>query len=87
MSSEKLTVNVGTIGHVDHGRTTLIRALGRVLGEVVVVDSADPFMERMSELSATEVESFRGDGYAVRSRKNARKKKLAELQRKAFLKE
>ena len=30
-------VNVGTIGHVDHGKTTLTAALTKVLREVTVV--------------------------------------------------
>ena len=29
----KLHVNVGTIGHVDHGKTTLTAALTKVMGE------------------------------------------------------
>ncbi|WP_297808986.1 GTP-binding protein, partial [uncultured Methylophaga sp.] len=38
MSKEKFErskphVNVGTIGHVDHGKTTLTAALTKVLGE------------------------------------------------------
>lgn len=38
-----MKVNVGTIGHIDHGKTTLTAALVRVLGEeaakqVIVVD-------------------------------------------------
>ncbi|MFO8155355.1 MAG: GTP-binding protein, partial [Thiohalospira sp.] len=38
MSKEKFErtkphVNVGTIGHVDHGKTTLTAAMTRVLGE------------------------------------------------------
>lgn len=46
------TVNVGTIGHVDHGKTTLTAALVRVLGSqgdnVIVVskrcyDDSDVF--------------------------------------------
>lgn len=28
-----MKVNVGTIGHIDHGKTTLTSALIRVLGE------------------------------------------------------
>ena len=35
----KPVVNVGTIGHVDHGKTTLIAALAAVLANVGKVDS------------------------------------------------
>ena len=39
------TVNVGTIGHVDHGKTTLTAALVRALGSqgdnVIVVSKRD----------------------------------------------
>ena len=31
-------VNVGTIGHVDHGKTTLTAAITRVLGEAGLAD-------------------------------------------------
>ena len=42
-----MKVNVGTIGHIDHGKTTLTAALIRVLGEgaakqVTVVDEKAP---------------------------------------------
>ena len=43
MSKEKFErtkphVNVGTIGHVDHGKTTLTAALTKVLAEAMVVN-------------------------------------------------
>jgi len=33
----KLHVNVGTIGHVDHGKTTLTAALTKIMAAVSVV--------------------------------------------------
>ena len=33
---DKPHVNIGTIGHVDHGKTTLTAALTRVCAEVLV---------------------------------------------------
>ena len=38
-------VNIGTIGHVDHGKTTLTAAITAVLAEKVGADSAVPFDE------------------------------------------
>ena len=36
--NDKVKINVGTIGHVDHGRTTLAAALMRVLDEQSVAE-------------------------------------------------
>lgn len=74
-------VNVGTIGHVDHGRTTLIQALGKVLGEVAVVDGTDSPMQALME---ADIHTHRGERYWSKRRKKERKARLAELQRKAF---
>ncbi|MBB3170173.1 GTP-binding protein, partial [Simiduia aestuariiviva] len=57
-------VNVGTIGHVDHGKTTLTAALTRVCaevwgGEAVAfdgIDSAPEERERGITISAAHVE-------------------------------
>ena len=79
--TKPIRVNVGTIGHVDHGRATLIQALGKVLGEVVVVDVAE-----IPTLGLTEVDihTHRHERYRSKRRKKERKARLAELQRKAF---
>jgi ABC-type transport system involved in cytochrome bd biosynthesis fused ATPase/permease subunit len=42
-SRSKPHVNVGTIGHVDHGKTTLTAAITRVLSEADATTSAVPF--------------------------------------------
>ncbi|KIY92897.1 Elongation factor Tu [Monoraphidium neglectum] len=42
-SRTKPHVNVGTIGHVDHGKTTLTAAITRVLSEADGTTSAVPF--------------------------------------------
>ncbi|HAP72444.1 MAG TPA: elongation factor Tu, partial [Lachnospiraceae bacterium] len=36
-------VNIGTIGHVDHGKTTLTAAITAVLADRLGVDPAVPF--------------------------------------------
>ena len=46
MSKEKFErnkphVNIGTIGHVDHGKTTLTAAITKVLGEINGVEGTD----------------------------------------------
>lgn len=83
--TKPVRVNVGTIGHVDHGRATLIQALGKVLGEVlgevVVVDGTE-----IPALGLTDVDihTHRDARYRSKRRKKERKARLAELQRKAF---
>ena len=44
ISNTKLNVNVGTIGHIDHGKTTLTAALLRVQSEKVW-----PLLNRMTK--------------------------------------
>ena len=75
--TKPIRVNVGTIGHVDHGRATLIQALGKV----VVVDGTE-----IPALGFTDVDihTHRGERYWSKRRKKERKARLAELQRKAF---
>ena len=34
-------VNIGTIGHVDHGKTTLTSAISKVLGSYVSFENID----------------------------------------------
>ena len=61
----KLHVNVGTIGHVDHGKTTLTAALTRVCSEVwgggeirdfAQIDNAPEERERGITISTSHVE-------------------------------
>jgi len=69
-SRSKPHVNVGTIGHVDHGKTTLTAALTKVMaelqgGEVKAFDqimmrrksarAASPFQPRMSNMNQQRV--------------------------------
>ena len=53
-----MKVNVGTIGHIDHGKTTITAALIRVLGkeaakQVIVVGESDA--EELIALTAPEI--------------------------------
>lgn len=87
--SNEARVNVGTIGHVDHGRTTLTQALARVLGEemasrVVVVDGDQIENDALRRLADIEIGTPRNERYWSKRRKKERKARLAELQRKAF---
>jgi len=90
------TVNVGTIGHVDHGKTTLTAALLRVLGEeraaeVVVMDAEGIAVARRVGLIRDSlkdaVDGF-NDGLFGRSRdpgrKADRKARMRALQARAF---
>ena len=79
--TKTIRVNVGTIGHVDHGRTTLIQALSKFAGEVVVVDGTESPMQALME---ADIRTHRGERYLSKRRKKERKARLAELQRKAF---
>ena len=79
--TRSVRVSVGTIGHVDHGRTTLIQALGKVLGEVVVVDGTESPMQALME---ADIRTHRDGRNWSKRRKKERKARLAELQRKAF---
>ena len=62
--SEKTHVNVGTIGHVDHGKTTLTAAITMVSGErgmgkkmnYAQIDNAPEEKARGITISATHVE-------------------------------
>lgn len=92
-NSETIRTNVGTIGHVDHGKTTLLVALSKVLsakdlGKVVVVDGGSgASLTGLEHLADIEIAEPYSDRATARRKKKARKAKLAELQRKAFLKE
>lgn len=88
-----MKVNVGTIGHIDHGKTTLTAALVRVLGEkmakqVVVVDesNAAEFVRKnldFSEIGASAIGSGRPRNA---KRKAAWRAKLKAAQLKAMQK-
>lgn len=84
-----MKVNVGTIGHVDHGKTTLTAALIRVLGDemakrVVVVDNYNP--SRADEFFSAPYSSI-GDGRTKdKKRKSAWRAKLKALQLAAMKK-
>jgi len=90
-----MRVNVGTIGHVDHGKATLTQALVKVLGEdmaskVVIVDdqSAEDLRKKglIHDAVTEAVESCYRDlfGRAKNpSRKKARKERLRTAMYKA----
>jgi hypothetical protein len=91
-----MTANVGTIGHVDHGRTTLTAALCKVLGaeiasQVVIVDDANAadFARNNPDfdgLAISEVSPF-GSGRAPNAKRKAeRKARLKTAQLNAFAK-
>ena len=79
--TKPVRVNVGTIGHVDHGRTTLIQTLSKFAGEIMVVDGAE---RQMQALMDANIHTHRDERYWSKRRKKERKARLAELQRKAF---
>ena len=59
MSKEKFErtkphVNVGTIGHVDHGKTTLTAAITKVLAERVEGNTAENFEDILSLIHISE---------------------------------
>jgi len=87
-----MNVNVGTIGHIDHGKTTLVQALAK-LGAILVDDVTAGKLARESDL----VQQLRElDDIDVRphglilgrprntARKSARKARMLDLQRRAF---
>ena len=74
-------VNVGSIGHVDHSRTTLIQTLSKFAGEMLVVDGAESQIQSLMEIN---IHTHRDERYWSKRRKKERKARLAELQRKAF---
>ncbi len=90
-------MNVGTIGHIDHGKITLSQALVRSLGEdmaskVVLLDEEGVARARRDGFIRDDLD----EAYAQSSllsgrprntnRKAKRKARLLELQRRAFLK-
>ena len=80
-NTKTLRVSVGTIGHVDHGKTTLIQALSKFAGEILVVDGAESQIQSLMEIN---IHTHRDERYWSKRRKKERKARLAELQRKAF---
>ena len=57
-------VNVGTIGHVDHGKTTLTAALTKVAAEVYGGDAVD-----FANIDNAPEERERGNNYCYFSRR------------------
>ena len=63
MSKEKFErdkphVNVGTIGHIDHGKTTLTAAITTVLGQTLSISPALQVTDqrgRMAGITATDI--------------------------------
>lgn len=88
-----MKVNVGTIGHIDHGKTTLTQTLVKVLGDemarqVVVVDEAGASDAHRKGL-ILDVDTYAAAAARPRNnpRKAERKARMKELQRRAFTKE
>ena len=56
-------VNIGTIGHVDHGKTTLTAAITTVLAKLVVLKHADtiksmPLQKKESAVSQSQLHTL-----------------------------
>lgn len=86
-----MKVNVGTIGHIDHGKTTLTAALVKVLGEemakqVVIVDpeDADEFSKNNPDFDGLAVSPIGSGRPRNATRKAARKARMLAAQRRAF---
>ena len=55
-------VNVGTIGHIDHGKTSLTAAITKYLALKLAVEKADPMiLEPVMKVEVTMPEEFMGD--------------------------
>ena len=81
-----MKVNVGTIGHIDHGKTTLTAALVRVLGDEmangdVVTDTKAPIIGDYDECADAPAHPGR---VKSSTRKAARKARMLAAQRRAF---
>lgn len=81
-----MKVNVGTIGHIDHGKTTLRQALVAVLGEemaaqCIVTETKHSMMEDFNEIFDASPYPGRTKN---RTRKAAWKAKLKAAQLKSF---
>jgi hypothetical protein len=81
-----MKLNVGTIGHIDHGKTTLMQALVAVLGEemasrCVVTDTKHPIMDSFDDICGASPYPGRPKN---QKRKAAWKAKLKAAQLKAF---
>lgn len=88
-------VNVGTIGHIDHGKTTLTQALVKVLGEemaskVVIVDESNAAEVRRMNLLCDDLDvSPMASGRPRNAKRNAKRKadrkaRMQAAQRRAF---
>ena len=90
MSKEKFErnkphVNVGTIGHVDHGKTTLTAALTKVMaekmgGEVKAFDEIDNAPEEKARgiTIATSHVEYESDITSLRTRRLSRSRRLCK---------
>lgn len=87
------TGNVGTIGHVDSGRTTLVSALACLGHEVVEIDRDDTIRRaELAQLTALADREFDVPAcgaplhgrFRDPQRKADRKARMRELQRRAF---
>lgn len=81
-----MKVNVGTIGHIDHGKTTLMQALVAVLGEemaaqCIVTDTKHSRMDDFNEICDASPYAGRPKN---RTRKAVWKAKLKAAQLKSF---
>ena len=55
-------VNIGTIGHIDHGKTSLTAAITKYLALKLAVEKADPMiLEPIMRVEVTMPEEFMGD--------------------------
>ena len=55
-------VNIGTIGHVDNGKTTLTESVGTVLGDYFITAQPQTFARRNSDGSAANPDTARLKG-------------------------
>ena len=78
-------VNIGTIGHVDHGKTTLTAAITTVLAEAGLaenrdfssIDNAPEEKERGITINTSHVE-YQTENQTLRSRRLSRSRGLCE---------
>ena len=88
-----MKVNVGTIGHVDHGKTTLTAALIEVLGndlagKCVIVDEAPAIkLTPRPDIDLFDCQVIRSSRPKNHKRKADRAERMKAAQLKAFKKE
>src|SRR3989344_1615934 len=56
----KIHVNIGTIGHVDHGKTTLTAAMLHVAGELITDEGYKARVEKIDQIDKAPEEKARG---------------------------